>query len=61
MGHQESNQTKNFQKYNTKSCYMQSFSTLASLCSWTGWIEPYQVTIPEVRFSYEMVHIIHVL
>ena len=37
--------------YNTSICYIRNFKPLASLCSWSGWFESYQVRNPEDRFS----------
>ena len=40
-----------FRKVNWLHFLYPNFKILASLCSWTGWFEPYMVTIPEDRFS----------
>ena len=39
---------------------MQTFSILASLCSWTGWIELYMVANPKDRFSHIEAQIIYI-
>ena len=42
--------------YNTSSCYIRNFKTLASLCLWAGRFESYLVANPEDRFSRDVAH-----
>ena len=42
--------------YNTYSSCIQNFKTLASFCSWAGWLESYLVANPEDRFSHDVAH-----
>ena len=45
-----------FATYNTSSCYIQNFKTLASLCLWAGQFESYLVANPEDRFCHDVAH-----
>ena len=42
--------------YNTSTCYSRIFKNLASLCSWTGRFESYQIANSEDKFSHDMAH-----
>ena len=42
---------------NSQTNYRNNFDNLASLCSWTGWFEPYLVAYHEGRFYLEEPHI----
>ena len=48
-------------QYNTYTCYIQSFKTLASFCRWAGRFEAYLVVNPKHRFSHDKAHINNVL
>ena len=49
-----------FIKYNIEASYKRNFIFLASLCSWTGWLESHLVGNREDRFCREEAHTIHV-
>ena len=44
-------------QYNTSTCCSRNFKTVASLCSWAGRFDSYQVANPEDRFSRDVDHI----
>ena len=44
-------------QYNTSTCYIQNFKTLASLWCWADRFESYLVGNPKDRFSRDMAHI----
>ena len=44
-------------KYNSCTCFMQSFINLASLCIWAAWFESHLVWNPEGRFSRNQAYI----
>ena len=44
-------------KYNRLTCYMQTFSNIARLCSSVGWFEPYLAETPiESHYNYNVSH-----
>ena len=44
-------------QYNTCSCYVLNFQTLAKFCSWAGWFEYDLVANREDRFSHDGAHL----